>query len=276
MNGIRWTHRLRYGFDNAMSRGTPALIGILGIASLALIGIAALVMVILQIIPGGAQSPPDFVEGMWLSLMRTLDSGTMGGDEGRGFRIAMLVVTLGGIFIVSTLIGVLTSGIESQARRAAQGPLARRRAGPHADPRLVAQGLHDHLASWSSPTRTSTRPRIVILADKDKVEMEDEIRDAGGGHRQARGSSAAPAARSTLSDLEIVNPHQTRARSSSWRRTSDDPDSRGHQDHPGDHQQPGPAARAVPHRGRDPRPEEPGGGADGRRRRGAADRRPAT
>jgi len=33
--------------------------------------------------------------------MRTLDSGTMGGDTGTGFRIVMLFVSLGGIFIVS-------------------------------------------------------------------------------------------------------------------------------------------------------------------------------
>ena len=46
--------------------------------------------------------------------MRTLDAGTMGGDAGWGFRIVMLLVTIGGIFIVSTLIGVLTTGIEGK------------------------------------------------------------------------------------------------------------------------------------------------------------------
>ena len=52
---------------------------------------------------------------MWRSLMRTLDPGTMGGDAGSvAFLLAMLAVTLGGIFIVSTLIGVITSGIEGK------------------------------------------------------------------------------------------------------------------------------------------------------------------
>jgi len=44
--------------------------------------------------------PLDFIEAFWESLMRTLDSGTMGGDTGWGFRIVMLFVTLTGIFVV--------------------------------------------------------------------------------------------------------------------------------------------------------------------------------
>ncbi|HEX5715384.1 MAG TPA: potassium transporter TrkA [Thermoanaerobaculia bacterium] len=209
MNGIRWTHRLRYGFDNAMSRGTPALIGFLGLASLTLIAIAALVMVILRIVPGGMDSPPDFVESMWLSLMRTLDSGTMGGDEGRGFRVTMLLVTLGGIFIVSALIGVLNSGLEAKLDELRKGRS------------FVIEKDHTLILGWSPKIFTIVselvlanenrrKPRIVILADKDKIEMEDEIRDEVGDTGKTkiicrRGSPLA------LNDLEIVNPHQARS-----------------------------------------------------------------
>ncbi|HWM92678.1 MAG TPA: potassium transporter TrkA [Thermoanaerobaculia bacterium] len=209
MNGIRWTHRLRYAFDNAMSRGTPALIGFLGLASLTLIAIAALVLVMLRIVPGGEESPPDFVEGMWLSLMRTLDSGTMGGDEGRGFRVTMLLVTLGGIFIVSALIGVLNSGLESKLDELRKGRS------------FVIEKDHTLILGWSPKIFTilselilanenRRKPRIVILADRDKIEMEDEIRDEVGETGKTkiicrRGSPLA------LNDLEIVNPHQARS-----------------------------------------------------------------
>lgn len=209
MNGIRWTHRLRYGFDNAMSRGTPALIGFLGLASLTLIAIAALVLVLLRIVPGGMENPPDFVEGMWLSLMRTLDSGTMGGDEGRGFRVTMLLVTLGGIFIVSALIGVLNSGLEAKLDELRKGRS------------FVIEKDHTLILGWSPKIFTVVselvlanenrrKPRIVILADKDKIEMEDEIRDEVGDTGKTkiicrRGSPLA------LNDLEIVNPHQARS-----------------------------------------------------------------
>jgi voltage-gated potassium channel Kch len=209
MNGIRWSHRLRYGFDNAMSRGTPALIGFLGVASLTLIAIAALVLVILRIVPGGADSPPDFVEGMWLSLMRTLDSGTMGGDEGRGFRITMLLVTLGGIFIVSALIGVLNSGLESKLDELRKGRS------------FVIEKDHTLILGWSPKIFTVIselvlanenrhKPRIVILAEKDKIEMEDEIRDEVGatGKTKIICRTGTPL---SLNDLEIANPHQARS-----------------------------------------------------------------
>jgi len=114
MSEIRFTHRLRYAFDNSMSKGAVALIGYLGLASLGLIMVAGLVVILFRIIPGGESEVPGFGEAMWLSLMRTLDSGTMGGDLGSGFRVTMLFVTLGGIFIVSSLIGVINNGIEAK------------------------------------------------------------------------------------------------------------------------------------------------------------------
>jgi voltage-gated potassium channel Kch len=209
MNGIRWTHRVRYGFDNVMSRGTPALIGFLGLASLTLIALAALVMVILRIVPGGMESPPGFIESMWLSLMRTLDSGTMGGDEGRGFRVTMLFVTLGGIFIVSALIGVLNSGLESKLDEMRKGRS------------FVIEKDHTLILGWSPKIFTVLselvlanenrhKPRIVILAEKDKIEMEDEIRDEIGdtGKTKIICRTGTPL---SLNDLEIVNPHQARS-----------------------------------------------------------------
>ncbi len=49
-----------------------------------------------------------FSEVAWMSLLRTLDSGTMGGDTGSPFFLfMMLLVTFGGVFVVSALIGVI-------------------------------------------------------------------------------------------------------------------------------------------------------------------------
>ncbi len=73
-------------------------------------------------VPVNNAEPVPFFEAFWLSLMRTLDA-----DHGCGccwwFRIAMFIVTLTGVFIISTLIGILTSGIEN-GLRTAQGSLA--------------------------------------------------------------------------------------------------------------------------------------------------------
>jgi ion channel POLLUX/CASTOR len=167
--------RLRYAFDNYMSRGTVALIGGLGVASLGVILLVALVVVILGVRPGDTGEPLGLVEAAWLSLMRTLDSGTMGGDEGWRFRVAMLVVTLAGIFVISTLIGVLTTGIDSRLDALRKGRSK------------VIESGHTIILGWSPQVfqivselvlanRNTRDSCIVILGPVDKVEMEDAIR----------------------------------------------------------------------------------------------------
>ena len=105
--------RLRYEFDKTMAAGPIALIGWLAVVSLLIIIIAGALLAVTGITPEGG-SPLSFIEAFWESLMRTLNSGTMGGDVGWAFRIVMLMVTLGGIFIVSALIGVLSAGVDSK------------------------------------------------------------------------------------------------------------------------------------------------------------------
>ena len=56
MPRIGFTDRLRYAFDNSMSRGAVALIGYLGLASVGLIAFFALVVVLFNIAPAGRRS----------------------------------------------------------------------------------------------------------------------------------------------------------------------------------------------------------------------------
>jgi hypothetical protein len=101
--------RLRYRFDNTISRGAVAVVGWLALATLAAILASAAVLALFVRIDG---EKPSFIEGFWVSLLRTLDPGTMGGDLGWGFRLVSLAVTFAGLFIVATLIGLITSGID--------------------------------------------------------------------------------------------------------------------------------------------------------------------
>lgn len=169
-----FSKKLRYAFDNTMSRGPVALIIWLAIISLLVIIVAAIILLVTGFTQP-EQEGLNFIEAAWQSLMRTLDSGTMGGDEGWGFRIVMLMVTIGGIFIVSTLIGVLSSGIEGKLDELRKGRSE------------VMEQDYTLILGWSSKIFTiiselvtanenQKKPRIVILANKDKVEMEDEIK----------------------------------------------------------------------------------------------------
>jgi voltage-gated potassium channel Kch len=202
--------RLHYAFDNSMSKGTVALIGWLAVLSLALILVVALAVWISGIAPAADDgSPRDFLRLAWMSLMRTLDPGTMGGDTGSWpFLFSMLAVTLGGIFVISTLIGVLTSGIEQRVDELRKGRS-----------RVIESG-HTVILGWSpqvfaiiselvEANANQRKPCIVILGDKDKVEMEDDIRTRIG----ATGRTRVVCRRGNptdLADLEIASIHSAK------------------------------------------------------------------
>ena len=172
-NRITLAERLRYMFDKSMAAGPIALIGWLALISLVLIIAAGLILAITGIAPEGGEEM-GVLEGSWASLMRTLDAGTMGGDSGWAFRGLMLLVTLGGIFIVSALIGVLSSGIEGKLSELRKGRSRVLETG-HTIIYNWSPSIFDIIAELAVANASERRPRLVIMADKDKVEMEDEI-----------------------------------------------------------------------------------------------------
>src|SRR5687767_1837529 len=100
--------KLRYRFDNSMAKGPSALIGWLALVTLLMILFGAAIIVTIGIFPvdgEGKSAEMGFFETLWQTLMRSMDAGTLAGDTGWPFRILMLLITLGGIFIVSTLVG---------------------------------------------------------------------------------------------------------------------------------------------------------------------------
>lgn len=170
------SERLRYRFDVWMSRGTAALIGLLAVVSFVFVFVVAVIVWALPLHPAG-EPEGDFLDIFWGNLMRTLDPGTMGADEGWGFRIAMLVVTLGGLVIVASLIGIVSAGFDAQVAELRKG---RSR---------VIERDHTLILGWNEKVFTIVhelaiagasqgRRAIVILADRDKVEMEDAVRSA--------------------------------------------------------------------------------------------------
>jgi voltage-gated potassium channel Kch len=208
MYKVSLNDRLRYAFDNTMSRGTIALIGWLAALSALVVVVMAMFVTLIGITPDGGEQF-SFAEAVWQSLMRTLDAGTMGGDAGWTFRLSMLLVTFGGIFVISTLIGVLTSGIEGKIEELRKGRS-----------RVIESG-HTVIVGWSEQIfvviselviANANQPKscIVIMGDKDKVEMEEEIRDQVGptGRTRIVCRRGNPM---SLGDLEIVSPHTARS-----------------------------------------------------------------
>jgi voltage-gated potassium channel Kch len=168
--------RLRYAFDNYMSRGTGALIfGLFAISLLLVVGIA-LIIELLSGLNDQATQDVNFVKLVWLTLLRTLDPGTFSGDTGTVvFVFGMLSATVGGIILVATLIGIVNAGLSTKLDELRKG---------HSQ---VIERDHIVILGWSPQifpvinelvlaNASRRNQRIVVLADEDKIEMEDAIR----------------------------------------------------------------------------------------------------
>lgn len=202
--------KVRYYFENTMSSGPGGVIKWLAVVSLVMVLVlgAAIVAFNISDDPESAEGL-GFFEGAWQSLMATLDSGTMGGDAGTGFRTVRFIATLGGIFLISILIGTISSGIDEKLEELKKG---RSR---------VLERNHTLILGWSGKVFSiiseiieandnQKKPSIVILADRDKVEMEDEIRSKIEDFRNTKliVRSGSPL---ELTDIAVVNPNEARS-----------------------------------------------------------------
>jgi voltage-gated potassium channel Kch len=177
MNTPSFRERFSYWFDNWMAKGTLALMALLGIATVVLV---LVVFGLVMLFTAFGQYPNDDpgsnpLDVLWGNLMRTLDPGTMGGDTGWAFRIFMLIITIGGLIIVASLIGIISGAFDSKVVELRKG---RSR---------VLEHEHTVILGWSSKVfpiineicianESRGKSAIVLLADRDKVEMEDDIK----------------------------------------------------------------------------------------------------
>jgi Trk K+ transport system NAD-binding subunit len=172
-----WKERFRYYFENTFTSGPLGIIRWLAMMSLFTILVLGLVIVIFGIrADPEAQTGLSFIEGAWQSLMATLDSGTMGGDEGWAFRSVRFVATLVGIFLISILIGIISAAIDAKIENLRKGKSR------------VLETNHTLILGWSSKiysiiqeiilaNENLKKPVIVVFAEQDKVVMEDALRE---------------------------------------------------------------------------------------------------
>ena len=211
MNKTSFGERFRYWFDGVMSRGTGALIGLLALATLVFIVVVALIVQFFQVLSPSKHDGQvgDFPELLWGNLMRAMDAGTVAGDAGWWFRLPMLLVTLFGILTVATLIGIVSTAFNTKVEDLRKG---RSR---------VIESDHTLILGWSPKVfpiiselvianESRKKSTIVLLADGDKVEMEDAIRaqlpDTGKTKIIVRSGDPM-----NLRDLEVANPHTARS-----------------------------------------------------------------
>ncbi len=169
---VRWQQRWRYRRDELMSAGATAQIVALGLLTVLVILVMSGLVVLLDL---DEKTPPLTV--LYHALLETLDPGTVANFDGVHWWYAFLSVllTFYGIFVVGALIGILSNAIDQRLQNLRKGRS------------VVVE--HDHLVvlGWSSEVFTILEQvcisnanllsaAAVILAPRDKVEMEDALR----------------------------------------------------------------------------------------------------
>ena len=167
--------RLRYWFDNLMSKGTASLLLLLGVITAVVSVTGGLLAVMLGGPEGtGADSAG---QSIWFTLMHALNTGVLAKEEGTvPYLAVMTLVTLVGIFITSFLIGTISNAIKDKIANLQEGRSTVIEKG-----HVVIIGFDDNVTSILEELALANENKegavAVVLAEHDKTDMEDVIRD---------------------------------------------------------------------------------------------------
>ncbi|MFK7953169.1 MAG: hypothetical protein AB8B73_10005 [Ekhidna sp.] len=209
MKKISFSDKLKYRFDSFVSQGTLSMIKGLGVISFILIALFGIMLLAFGLHPDHENNFNVF-ESMWVNMTHMLDPGVLGNhDENWPFRTFMFLTTVIGLVIISTLIGLVSNGILTKLEVLRKGRS------------FVIEQDHVLILGWSSKIFTiipeiveanenQKRGVIVILANMDKVLMEDEIKDKvpDTGNTVVICRTGDPI---DVHDLEIANPYDTKS-----------------------------------------------------------------
>lgn len=158
-----------YWLDFFMSKGPLTIIILLFAAMITAVGIIG---IIAFLVSGEGSLGYQF----WMSLMHTLDAGTLAGNstENVPYVVMMSIATLCGLFVTSTLIGVIANGVETKLNDLRKGTSVVQEKG-----HTTIIGFDDNVFSLLSELVEANANQksacIVVLGEQPKEYMEDAI-----------------------------------------------------------------------------------------------------
>ena len=198
--------RISYAFDKTLSRGPSALISWLALGTVLLIVVATGAVLLFHGIPDGS----NLFDVFWNIMSQALTPNPVDAGNPLQYLVVMFFVTIGSLFMVSILIGILSNEIEARVDALRRGRSK------------VLENDHTVILGWSPQIFTIVSELVIanenrkqgaaiaILADKDKVEMEADIRaripNAKNTRVICRNGNPIESA-----DLDIVSPHTARS-----------------------------------------------------------------
>lgn len=161
--------RIRYWMDSILSKGTVTM-------SVLLFVLMALVVVVIAVIAVHVSDEGSLAYQLWASFNHTLDAGTLAGNDTGNvpYIILMTISTLCGLFITSTLIGIIASGVESRLDDLHKGFSI-----VQEEKHTVIIGFNNNvynlLRELIEANTNKKRACVVVLGDCAKEEMEEAI-----------------------------------------------------------------------------------------------------
>ena len=159
-----------YWFDNQMAEGTTALIKLLTAVTVFLVVVIGLLIAFF-----GKEQGYGIGLGLFTSLTHMIDPGTIGGDDTSNvvFILCMLVVTFLGIFITSTLTGIICNVIDEKVQdlRRGRSVVVEKN---HVIILGTAGGLYTIISELIEANSNHKREAVVIMDNKDDKDVMDE------------------------------------------------------------------------------------------------------
>lgn len=177
MSNVTLSQRLRYSFDNFMSKGGSSIF-----ISLVVVFVSSLVLLtlfrglLMLFFPEGDEHIGGFFEHLYIVFLELTDPGNMNQDIASDppYKIPGIMAGLIGIVILSMLIAFITTALDQKLTQLKKG---------HSK---VIESDHTIILGWSARVTEIIRELVianeseksacvVVLADKDKEEMDDYL-----------------------------------------------------------------------------------------------------
>lgn len=179
MSKVGLGQRLRYRFDNFMSRGGSSIFISLVIVFVSILTVISIIRgVLLYAMPEAAlERGPGFWNNVYITFLQMTDPGNMNQDVNSigWFKVPAIISGLAGLIMLSSLVAFITTALDQQLAQLRKGYSK------------VIEKDHSLILGWNErvieilrelveANESEDDPVVVILADKDKEEMDDFLK----------------------------------------------------------------------------------------------------
>lgn len=179
--GVSRAHRFRYGFDTYMAKGGTSVfkaLVLVSVSALVLIGLARGVFQWLAPVATLQYEDLDFWGNLYVTFLQLTDPGNMAQDilSSPHYKAFSVVAGLSGVILLSALIAFITTSLDQKINELKRGRSKVIESGHTLILGWNEQRIIEILRELILANESENDACVVILADRDKEEMDDILR----------------------------------------------------------------------------------------------------